>query len=95
MPFLAGCLPGIRAEGKPSLVALSSRSFGLTHRRLFRFSEPTFLSSVLALPSGGRGFPYLTLRLGQILALKLRYHPTFKEGWIKPSKGKAEPNLQR
>ena len=57
--------------------------------------EPSFLSSVLALPSGGRGFPYLTLRLGQILALKLRYHPTFKEGWIKPSKGKAEPDLQR
>ena len=57
--------------------------------------EPSFLSSVLALPSGGWGFPYLTLRLGQILALKLRYHPTFKEGWIKPSKGKAEPDLQR
>ena len=37
--------------------------------------EPSFLSSVLALPSGGRGFPYLTLRLGQIQALKLRYYP--------------------
>jgi len=48
--------------------------------------EPSFLSSVLALPSGGRGFPYLTLRLGQILALKLRYHPTFKEGWTLPFK---------
>ena len=56
--------------------------------------EPTFLSSVLALPSGGHVFPYLTLRLGQIQALKLRYHPTFKEGWIKPSKGKVKPKLQ-
>ena len=56
--------------------------------------EPTFLSSVFTLPSGGWVFPYLILRLDQIQALKLRYHPTFKEGWIKPSKGKVKPKLQ-
>ena len=43
MPCLAGCLSGVRAESLPLLVALSSRSFGLTLTRLCRLCKKVFV----------------------------------------------------